>query len=165
MLQLTPGLSATQWEWAWHWQMTNAKIYHEWPIYLSNQVFHMCTAYRMRRRNAYRSSSTSVTTSVTLTENSELSEPMDAYFGRATPSQLHQVVVIEEEEEEEHRPVPRPRHPIREFMHNSHCSSNTHCSNTHIIYDIRWMISAEWHVRCKAFSLKVTAACDADASA
>ena len=88
----------------------------------------MCTAYRMRRRNAYRSSSTSVTTSVTLTENSELSEPMDAYFGGATPSQLHQVVVIEEEEaeeEEEHRPVPRPRHPIREFMHNSHCSSNT----------------------------------------
>ena len=99
--------------------MTNAKSYHEWLIYLSNQVFHICTAYRMRRSNAYRSSSTSVTTSVTLTENSELSEPIDAYFGSATPSQLDQVEVIEEEE---HRPVPRPRHPIREFMHNSRLS-------------------------------------------
>ena len=85
----------------------------------SNGVFHICTAYRLRRRNAYRSSSTSVTTSVTLSEKSELSESVDAYFGRTTPSQSDQVVV----EEQEHRPVPRTRHPIREFMHHSHFSS------------------------------------------
>ena len=74
----------------------------------------------MRRRDAYRSSSTSVTTSVTLSEKSELSESVDDYFGRATPSQMDQVVV----EEEEHRPVPRPRHPICESMHHSHFSSH-----------------------------------------
>ena len=73
----------------------------------------------MRRRDAYRSSSTSVTTSVTLSEKSELSESVDDYFGRATPTQMDEVVV----EEEEHRPVPHPRHPIRESMHHSNCSS------------------------------------------
>ena len=97
--------NANQWKWAWHWQMVNVKCYQGWPSYLSNHVFHICTAYRMKRRYAYRSSSTSVTTSVTLSERSELSESVDAYFGGETPSQLDQV----------HHPIPRPRHPIREL--------------------------------------------------
>ena len=73
----------------------------------------------MKRRDAYRSLSTSVTNSVTLSEKSELSESVDASFDRTTRSPLGQVVV----EEEEHRRFPRQRHPIRESMHNSHFSS------------------------------------------
>ena len=70
----------------------------------------------MMRRDAYRSLSTLVTTSVTLSEKLELSESVDASFGRATQSPLGQVVV----EEEEHRRFLRQRHPIRESMHKSH---------------------------------------------
>ena len=57
-----------------------------------------------------------------------MSKSVDDYFGRATPSQMDQVVL----EEEEHRPVPPPRHPIRVSMHHFHFSSR---SNRHMIYD------------------------------
>ena len=73
----------------------------------------------MRRRDAYQSSSALVTTSVTLSERTELWESVDVYFGRATPSQLDEVVL----KEEEHRPIPRPFHPIREYMYHSQFSS------------------------------------------
>ena len=68
----------------------------------------------MRRRYAFRSSSNSKNTWVTLSEISELSVSVDAYFDRQTPFQLDHVV-----EEQVHRAVPRPRHPIGGFMRHS----------------------------------------------
>ena len=56
------SLSANHWEWVWRWQMMKVKSKHRWPIYLFNHVFSICTAYRMRRPDAFRPSSTSVTT-------------------------------------------------------------------------------------------------------